>query len=218
MPNTTYFTFILISQITFYSTVFTQRSLNNNNITNLFAFAALPNIQRLHLDHNKISWIDWDAFGALPQLRSIDLSGNQLEYSWSFRSAPKLNVSARGTPHLQALDLSENRLEMLTLQTFGGPTVLGVLSVLRLADNRFSDNSALHEIGKLTALSVLDLSANRLETLQNLNLSQLTNLRVLNLAGNQFTVVSQQLRFAGALENLWLDDNPLRSLIAEEGK
>lgn len=183
----------------------------------MFALPALPSVQRLQFDHNQISWIDWDAFGALPNLKSLNLSSNQLEYS-SFLPAPGENTSARGTPTLQTLDLSDNCLEILTLRNFGGPAVLGTLSTLLLAQNQISDNTALREIGKLHALSVLVLRANRLQTLHNLNLSYLSNLKALDLAGNQFTVVPQELRFAGALETLWLDSNPLHSLTKIESK
>lgn len=189
----------------------TQHSLSHNNVSHLPALPALASAHHLDLGDNAMISIAWDSFGALADLEELILSNNLLEFS-AFLSAPKENVSARGTPNLQSLDLSTNRLEFPTFLTFGGATKLTKLSTLRLAENLLTDNSGLLEIGKLSALSVLDLRANHLETLRNLDLKHLRNLRTLDLSGNRFTVVPAELRFASALEALWLSGNPLGNL------
>jgi len=73
------------------------------------------------------------------------------------------------------------------------------------------------EIGQLTSLTVLDLSANQLSGMPE-EIGQLTSLRELYLKGNQLSSMPAVIGQLTLLERLNLEDNQLTSLLAEIGQ
>ncbi|XP_058393663.1 leucine-rich alpha-2-glycoprotein [Diceros bicornis minor] len=139
----------------------------------------------------------------------------------------------RGTPKLQELHLSSNRLENLSAEFLLPVPQLKVLDLTRNALSRlprglFRGSAALRTLvlkenrlhileasclHGLQALEHLDLSENRLRTLPAGLLANLTDLRVLDLSNNRLeTLPPDLLRGPQRLERLHLEGNRLRAL------
>ncbi|KAG2524493.1 hypothetical protein BBO99_00002535 [Phytophthora kernoviae] len=143
------------------------------------SIGELKRLKRLEAENNKLLALP-DTFHKLQALETVKLA-------------------------LEDLDLRYNRLEVLP-DTFGNCTKLKVLRAsnnalvslpesmtglanclvdLQLAHNQLVN--APHALSALHALERLDLSFNRLETLDELDFSQLSRLQVLRLSGNRLT-------------------------------
>ncbi|MCB0062780.1 MAG: leucine-rich repeat domain-containing protein, partial [Caldilineaceae bacterium] len=121
--------------------------------------------------------------GALPHLRSLYLSGNQLT---------TVPAEIGNLTSLNALALWDNQITVI-------PPEIGNLTTLTLLDLWGNQLSALPvEIGNLTNLFYLSLWDNQLAGLPS-EISNLTNLNYLYLWDNQFTVLPTEI---GALTNL----------------
>lgn len=133
------------------------------------ALGSLQSLRHLYLDDNIITNLTRRAFGNLPAIADISLSGNKLN---------NVSVGAfEGLRQLQNLDMSRNNLTWLPPGVFQSkikyicPLLLLMIGFLFLA---------------LTACRNLNLSHNRLDTLQNRThglFEDLQSIRKVGLAG-----------------------------------
>ncbi|KAL3122928.1 hypothetical protein niasHT_010328 [Heterodera trifolii] len=147
----------------------------------------------------------------LPLLRSLDLSGNNLEHI-------QLG-SFLGMPMLERLDLSRNRISVLPTGAF---IYLKRLSSLSLSYNRLNRELTTGNLLRgPRALKELQLDGNRLANhcglndaeVLALNLSKVPQLERIGLAGNNLSEVpSSTLRALALLRTVDLSHNLLRSL------
>jgi Leucine-rich repeat (LRR) protein len=197
------------------------------------SIAALNQLQRLNLSSNRMR-----SFSSAPLFVLKELSvDNNLFISFSLRAAflPKIekihlaknrlsSIELQGEfPHLDALHLSNNKLNQLPDQLVGLP----FLRVLQLSKNQLTglpdslstcvwlkeldlSFNAFRELPSCVSdherLEELDLAGNKLASLPNLP----QNLRKLNLARNQLTALPKPVMLHGTLRSLNLGHNPLK--------
>lgn len=87
-------------------------------------FAQVPTLEYLHIDHNKLQFMDDRALDGIPKLRRLYLNHNQLA-----EVQPRLLAHL---PNLEALSLDNNRLQSLDTALFSAN---GQLSEITLFDN-----------------------------------------------------------------------------------
>ncbi|XP_026441142.1 MDIS1-interacting receptor like kinase 1-like [Papaver somniferum] len=146
----------------------------------------LVSLQQLDLHQNNFSGAIPSEIGSLKGLIDLKLSDNQL--------SGIIPISIGELSKLDWLDLSRNRLSgnipssikatffyILSIEKY--PTVLAILQILSLKNNRFT-GKITSELAKLKHLEILDLSFNPLN-LVNIPtwLSEMKNLLQLHLAG-----------------------------------
>lgn len=148
------------------------------------AFAGLRNLRSLDLSNNQLSIIHPEAFSMQSQsLRELNLSRALYNHSSVLDLATSLRWSTLGT--LRGLDLSDNSLIYLPARIFSHLTNL---QRLRLSNNSLV---AIHNstLSGLERLEELDLSLNALKTVPTEGLQELDSLpnAVLLLGENPFT-------------------------------
>ncbi|XP_022211490.2 LOW QUALITY PROTEIN: vasorin [Drosophila obscura] len=155
-------------------------------------FMDVPNVEALYLSWNEIAE---DAL--TPEL-----------FRGPFKSTKYEPIG------LKDLDLSHNRITLLYRKLFEHtPQLLK----LNLAYNRLSvlDAATTAALGSVTTLQRLDLAHNGLMSLPSELFAQLGSLRVLDVSGNEFTVVPPSIQQLGkSLVQLNLAGNPFASLNA----
>ncbi len=127
---------------------------------------------------NQISRLADGAFSGLISLQTLSLASNRL--------AALPATAFAGLHHLRELRLDNNSLAGLQPGLFRS---LDSLLVLNLSRNFFSADAAAAggaAFGGLRRLVALDLSHNRLEAVERLNLQSLASLQILNLSNNRF--------------------------------
>nr|GME00875.1 MDIS1-interacting receptor like kinase 2-like [Ipomoea batatas] len=153
-------------------------------------------LQRVRLEHNKLSGDISEDFGIYPNLTYIDLSSNnfhgQLSSNWGLcsnlaalkisrnRISGKIPPELANASHLEFLDLSSNQLVGSIPKSF---STLHSLGVLKLDGNKLSGNITLG-IGELSFLTELNLAANRFIGFIPGGLGSCQRLTVLNLNQN----------------------------------
>ncbi|XP_041934265.1 toll-like receptor 13 [Alosa sapidissima] len=160
-------------------------------------FAHLQNLTHLNLDCNKISDIKEDAFNNLHHLQSLNLSSNNLTrfHPGTFKSLYTLTE----------LFLSDNKLQSLPPTIFYGTIFLQTLIVRR---NNFTNFSAVVEsVTELTHLTRLDLSYNKLQSLEN-SANLPPSLQDLCLSNNELITLGCQPGFFSRICVLDLSNNP----------
>ncbi len=164
--------------------------LSANRLTELpEQVLAMRDLQTLGLAGNRLATLP-RGIGALQQLVSLDVSENRLS---------GLPAALADCARLAYVDVYRNQLH--DLAPLGG---LPVLTRLDAADNHLS------AVGKLpVSLEELDLSDNRLAELP-WQISELRDLRSLDLSGNRLTSATIDVLARLHLEELYLDDNDLR--------
>ena len=115
-------------------------------------------------------------------LDTIDLHGNQLR---------QLPLGLRRLEHLITLNLSKNKLGNESLNVI---TQIRSLRQLRLADNAL-DGMLTPQLSNLKKLEILDVSNNAITTLSP-NSDEISELRVLNVAGNRLLSLPFELLVA----------------------
>ncbi|WP_353483802.1 hypothetical protein [Haliscomenobacter sp.] len=210
-----------------------QLDLQKNQLTQFpESVAALKQLQRLNLSSNHMRSF---SYRMLPLLKELSLDNNQLiSFSLQAASLPKIekihlaknrlsSMELQGEfPHLDALHLSNNKLNQLPDQLVGLP----FLRVLQLSKNQLTglpaslttcvwlkeldlSFNAFRELPSCVSsherLEELDLAGNKLASLPNLP----QNLRKLNLARNQLTAIPKTLLLTHKLRSLNLAHNPL---------
>lgn len=159
-------------------------------------FEELPNLKKLYLFNNKLYNVHSDLFKNLTQLEELDLSNNTLQ---EFHSKTLKNLS-----NLQSLNLSNNPLEEFDSKILENQSNLQSLnlsfnSLTKLDSNLFNQKDKLEKIilndNKLTSIDflfdevvyirILNLSNNKLSTIDNNTFDNNSNLTELNLSKNQ---------------------------------
>ncbi|XP_046703770.1 toll-like receptor 21 [Silurus meridionalis] len=160
------------------------------------SFSGLPKLSVLLLNSNHIKYIDKDAFADLKHLQTLNLSSNYIFY---------LNSSIfHGLQNLSTLLLADNRLTNIPSEVFSN---LSTLETLDLRRNQITDFSAVvHSISNLKWLNKLDISFNRLITLQHSH-SMPLSLSHLYLGYNKLTTLACSTEFLSNIKVLDLSYN-----------
>ncbi|KAG1696304.1 hypothetical protein DVH05_018851 [Phytophthora capsici] len=157
------------------------------------SFRVFTKLKLLQLRQNEIRTIEAEVFGRNEEesvslgigtsLESFDLRYNRLEL---------LPDTFTNCVKLQVLRASHNALNSLPESLDG---LANSLMDLQLAHNQLTTGP--RAISALKALERLDLSFNRIETLEDLDFSQLPRLQVLRLSGNRLTELPMTLGGVG---------------------
>ena len=207
--------------------------LPSNKMTSVpnFALKPLKKLQRLDLSNNNLTVLPSRAFPTLLMLHDLNLSGNGLRLLKSevFVGLPKLNslnlsnnqldsgqLNERtlwGLRMLRELILSHNLLKGSITSTFikGAPH----LTYLNLSQNKLTSvqRNALEGCPKLRTL---DLSKNSIEVIEDHAFHSLPDLENLNIAHNLVVAISGfSFSHMPKLEFLSLADNALRTVTAD---
>lgn len=187
----------------FYSTLLDlhELRLSGHNIEVVpSSFASLRSLRVLQLRKNKIRSIADDLFDIAPdsssgsELLELDLEYNQLE---------SLPTSIGNLRRLVVLKVSNNRLTDF-------PASIGKLSTalreVHLAHNRFQQPPS--GFSSLLSLEKLDLSYNRLESLDAMDFANLQQLKSLRANVNQLTILPESIGKTQLLE-LWIAGNKI---------
>ncbi|XP_044306174.1 transforming growth factor beta activator LRRC32 [Varanus komodoensis] len=189
-------------------------------------FAGMKHLQELDLAKNKLyRWAQEELWiGLLPQVRTLDLSRNQLYNSMAERFLHE-------APALQYLSLAENSIIRISQRTFRGSPGLVEVNLhnnmimeieegafeplLHLSKLNLSMNSLTCIAGfNLRQLQILDLSRNSIETFHSTDSKEEFNLIWLDLSENkmlQFPVLPQ----VNKLAYLNLTKNILQSVMVQ---
>ncbi|KAI6175951.1 Leucine Rich repeat-containing domain protein [Aphelenchoides bicaudatus] len=185
------------------------------------SFANLVLLDELIVESNKLKALPDGILVALSNLKTINLSRNQLtafpqggpkqfeaavsvNMEHNFISMIPFGIFANSTS-LTKLNFKENQLTTLPLD-FGNWTYLTELN--------FSNNDLTElpsDIDKLVNLEVLVLSTNRLRKLPS-QIGSLRNLRELDLEENELECIPSDVGFLSNLNKLWVQSNRLTSL------
>ncbi|XP_012656839.1 leucine-rich repeat-containing protein 32 [Otolemur garnettii] len=186
---------ILASPLGFY-TALRHLDLSTNEISSLQpgVFQALPHLEHLSLAHNHLAvgtTLSASSLGPLPQVTSLDLSGNSL-YSGLVEQL------LGEAPGLRILSLAENSLTRLTRHTFRG---MPALEQLDLHSNVLMDieDGAFEALPRLAHLN---LSRNSLTCISDFSLPQL---RVLDLSCNSIEAFQTAPEPQAEYQLAWLD-------------
>ncbi|XP_076388834.1 artichoke isoform X2 [Megachile rotundata] len=130
-------------------------------------------LERLHLDHNRIAFLQRETFTAMPALRELRLKNNSLS---NLLEAPFWNL-----PALKGLDLSENYLRRVE------PRLLANLPSLRRLDLSGNAIGLVQPESFLAtpALEHVNISGNALSVLHPLTFHHLNNLYELDVGWNR---------------------------------
>lgn len=172
-------------------------------------------LERLHLDHNRVAFLQRETFTAMPALRELRLKNNSLSnlLEAPFWNLPALKVSGGMSKHLliscdnrdilqfQGLDLSENYFRHIE------PRLLANLPSLRRLD--ISGNAVgLVEPDSFLGTPLLEhinVSGNALSVLHPLTFNHLTNLYELDVGWNRMLEVVPGL--PSNIEHLYMPMN-----------
>lgn len=186
---------------------------NENGIEIVTQFPVLD-IRVLSFRHNKIRKIEPRAFINLTSLEKLDLSDNKLTHDALSRQTFEGHYRAQELEpleNLKWLSLAGNDLHTLDPDLFDH---LPNLEVLILCHNQFSimDSNSAAAISSIPKLKVLDLSFMELRKIPESTLHGPREMRVLNLTGNLFTEIPDDIRYARNLVELVLDDIPIEHI------
>lgn len=166
------------------------------------------------MSNNQIIKIEDGAFSNLTNLIILDLSNNHLVTSSltieTFRGKydPSTLLPMK---HLKILKLGNNNLHSLDPDVFDH---FPNLEELYLDTNPFKilDLGSMMAINSVTELKLLDLSYMELQTISDEMFHRPAKLKILDLRGNLLTDLPRALQWAVNVENLTLDNNPIRSI------
>lgn len=185
----------------------------NNLIHEVPELPKQEELLSINFKRNRIQSIGNGAFRNLPKLKELYLQSNNLTSDAITGDGFKglYNHTYHEPLGLEVLDLSYNHIKFLRNHAF---LHLRSLKRLFLAHNPLKDisTSTGMAINELVNLQELDLSQTGLDRLPNHFLTDLTNLQVLTLAGNNFNTVPGEINYAHNLRHLNLNANPILSL------
>lgn len=215
-----------------------QLDISNNRINRFenksrSAMEDLLSLEVANFSSNKLSMITAKTFLASPyipyRLTQLDLSNNLIgiivnnfadgmkRVEWlSLRNniinEIQPNVIGNAS-HLRYIDLSHNRLRSLKDGTFGGSLVN--LSTIRLNNNKLGQITpgALDELDRMKSLKLLDLSANRLESMQAEFMAWIRRGMVMDLRHNNIECTCDQLAFVSWIDSVRSRNNSYDHLI-----
>ncbi|CDJ35327.1 uncharacterized protein EMH_0025340 [Eimeria mitis] len=189
--------------------------LSFNNIRRIEHLETLVNLRELFLSSNKITKIE--GLSTLKELRTLELGSNRIRVVEGIENLKNLNelwlgrnkITRMELPHLPQLtrvSLQSNRIEEWETDLFKN---CPKLRELYLSHNNIP--SPPTEIRQLVELTVLDLSCNRIEDVENI--ASLSQLQDLWLNDNKLATVEKVrcLQQLPALGTLYLERNPLQA-------
>ncbi|XP_058071106.1 receptor-like protein 15 [Magnolia sinica] len=146
--------------------------------TSFEMLSRLGNLEQLDLGVNRLNRSILPYLGALSSLKSLDLSGNNLEGCFPSKELASLSK-------LEVLDLGYNGLNgSVFLQELAN---LSKLEVLDLGYNQLNGSLFLQDLCNLENLQELDLQGNELEGSLPPCLSNLSSLQLLDLSENRLS-------------------------------
>jgi leucine-rich repeat protein SHOC2 len=199
----------------------TRRALSSTKVMTIW---AMRNVVQDWVDnHPGVTPDGWDSRELLePPKETFDDEGDvgvlrtwramcpELQERWPEAARPE---------HWDGVTMENSRVVNLKFYAFGltgaVPAEIGRLSALRvlnLGGNQLTSVPA--EIGQLTSLRTLTLCANQLTSVPA-EIGQLTSLEKVDLSDNQLTSVPAEIGQITSLEQLWLSGNQLTSVAAE---
>jgi Leucine-rich repeat (LRR) protein len=138
------------------------------------SFGGLESLEKLHLNHNKLSGEIPASLARASKLHQLELQNNEL-------SGP-LPPEIGGLKELVQLDLNDNELEGEVPSSYGDLTDLHRLD---LHNNLLTGPIPEHLFdSQMSQLALVDLSSNRFSGHIPLGLCRMVHLASLNLAGN----------------------------------
>ncbi|XP_050094765.1 toll-like receptor Tollo [Anopheles aquasalis] len=179
--------------------------LQDNLLTALAdrSFVGLGSLRVLNMSSNKLVALPPETFQSPRELRQIYLQNNSLSVL-----APGL---LEGLDRLEILDLSRNELtsEWINRDTFAG---LKRLVVLEISHNALTKIDR-HVFRELYSLQILNLEANRIESIADNAFSDLKNLVALTLSHNRLKRIEQH-HFSElyVLNQLYIESNLIESM------
>ncbi|XP_017049728.1 leucine-rich repeats and immunoglobulin-like domains protein 3 [Drosophila ficusphila] len=181
----------------------TKVSLKRNLLEVIPKFTGLSGLKHLVLANNHITSISSEALAALPLLRTLDLSRNQLHtieansfpkpnslvhLILSFNDIENVNEHAFATlNNLTDLELNNNRLSTLPIWVFKN---LSRLKKLALNFNQLEINWSTFR--GLISMKNLQLKSNKIKALQDGVFHVMHNIETIDLAMNQISSLSRQ--------------------------
>lgn len=196
---------------------------NGLSMRDLERLCELPSITELNMSRNKLSGLLPIKIGQLHNLRTLDLSDNELD---------AIDYALTGCPKLQVLNLSGNFLKRLTVSQLSQQSGLAELDASRNAiESAFLDgNSSFPRLGllnlshnnltelsagpyelELPSLTTLLLIQNQIEDPSPL-LTRAPNLIDLNVEGNRLSHLPELLFTLNHLKHLDISDNRLTEI------
>ncbi|XP_077457742.1 leucine-rich repeat transmembrane neuronal protein 4-like isoform X2 [Stigmatopora argus] len=192
------------------------------------AFHGVKRLKELIVSSNQIAHLHNNTFGAVPNLRNLDLSYNKLRvlqpgHLLGLRKLQNLHLRSNGLRQivvrtflecrsLEFLDLGYNRLRSLSRTTFLG---LFRLKELHLEHNQFSRIN-FYIFPRLTSLQTLYLQWNRIRAVSQGEAWTWAKMQKLDLSGNEIQTLDPLVfRSMPNLQTLNLESNKLRSVPAE---
>jgi hypothetical protein len=161
-----------------------ELNFSNNQLSFIedITFKRVPYLEELDLSSNQINAIDSKAFEDLNFLTKLDLSNNQIS---------ELNSSTfDALVSITELHLQENRIEIFNFSLLAftaGQLDTRHLTLLNLSSNKIKTMN-LKDFAGLKELEKLDLSNNQLTELNSSTIDGMFSLTELNLEGNQLEI------------------------------
>ncbi|CAL4157124.1 unnamed protein product, partial [Meganyctiphanes norvegica] len=203
-------------------------NLSNNKLildsNHDYLFRDLRRLVILDLSNNALTSISFSVFSDLTSLQQLDLSRNHIQYieGGSFESLS----------NLYTIDLSNNNLHTLHERTFKG---LAGAALINLCNNSIVEvhEKAFHfsynlkglnlgdnllqaiplAVGNLSFLKSLDISRNRIISIEPFQFDGLSNLQALNLSGNILEQLENTtLKGLNVISALDLNDNSISKI------
>jgi len=182
--------------------------LSHNDLSSISseAFENSKQLKVLILNNNKISQVHDGALNGLNELKTLDLSENNI-----VALPARLFLS---TPELQQLKLDNNRLSVISSRLFHP---LKKLIVMDLSGNLLKSDCetclSKKSFQGLNNLIFLDLSMNKISSLQQSMFEDLNNLQSLDISGNEIQVIpSDSFHGLNNLYSLKLSRNKISSI------
>uniref|UniRef100_A0A1I8I9N6 Protein kinase domain-containing protein n=2 Tax=Macrostomum lignano TaxID=282301 RepID=A0A1I8I9N6_9PLAT len=182
--------------------------LDNLNLADL-PQVTRDSLQEVKLTNNNFKKLEDDAFGSMPNLRSLILDGNIVQYIQigAFQRLPKLRELSIVLP-LPKEGVLAKIWEPLLDGRFDNNTEL---ETLRLVNARLAEDQIPNALDRLQKLRRLDLSGHRFRRLSNGVLAGLTGLRELDLSnGSLACLFDRNFGIMKWLEQLNLANNDIR--------
>jgi len=182
----------------------TVLDLSNNNITEINPnISKLYGLQKLRLNSNKLTGINWRILAQLENLEELELKNNKL------RDEPELMGQSKFLQELKHLDFSQNKFERIPKFI----TTLSKLRVLVFAYNLLTtiDDLFVPELGKL---ETLDVSNNKIERIDD-SIIVLEKLQQLNCENNNISNFPTILSQMKSLKSLLIYGNPIKNIRRE---